>query len=281
VTERSARDLLWENLREIPAFRALIRTIEGRLLLEHGPLPRPLLDVGCGDGHFAQVFLGEVDVGIDLDLPILRQAARRGVYRGLGAASAAAMPFLDGAFRTVLANCALEHMPDLEGVLREVRRVLQPGGTFVFTVPNDVHNRNLVVGRLLNGAGLHRAAAAYRDWFRRMQHHFHMYAPEEWARRVEAHGFRVVLRRDYLSPRATALLELGHYAGWHNVVAKALFGRWVVLPWRPLFALTERLLLPRVLEDGIPGSSCVFVVAEATEKRGPSIEMSDMIPRGS
>lgn len=270
MTERSARDLLWENLREIPAFRALIRTIEGRLLLEHGPLPRPLLDIGCGDGHFAQVFLGEVDVGLDLDLPVLRQAARRGAYRGLGAASAAGMPFRDGSFRSVLANCALEHMPDLEGVLGEVRRVLAPGGTFVFTVPNDVHNRNLLVGRLLERGGLRRAAAAYRDWFRRMQRHFHMYPAEEWARRVESHGFRVVLRRDYLSPRATALLELGHYGGWHNVVAKALFGRWVVLPWRPLFAMTERVLLPCVLEDGTPGSSCIFFVAERTENFDPS-----------
>jgi len=268
VTDRSVRDLLWENLREIPAFRALIRTIEGRLLLEHGPLPRPLLDIGCGDGHFAQVFLGAVDVGIDLDLPVLRQAARRGAYRGLGAASAAGMPFRDGSFRSVLANCALEHMPDLEAVLREVRRVLAPGGTFVFTVPNDVHNRNLVVGSFLERGGLRRSAAAYREWFRRMQRHFHMYSAEDWTRRVEAHGFRVILRRDYLSPRATALLELGHYAGWHNVVAKALFGRWVVLPWRPLFVVTERVLLPRVLEDGIPGSSCTFFVAERTDEAG-------------
>lgn len=270
MTERSTRDLLWENLREIPAFRALIRTIEGRLLLEHGPLPRPLLDIGCGDGHFAQVFLGEVDVGIDFDLPVLRQSARRGAYRGLGAASAAGMPFRDGTFRSVLANCALEHMPDLEAVLGEIRRVLAPGGTFVFTVPNDVHNRNLLVGRLLERGGLRRAAAAYREWFRRMQRHFHMYPAEDWARRVESHGFRVILRRDYLSPRATALLELGHYAGWHNVVAKALFGRWVVLPWRPLFAMTERVLLPHVLEDGIPGSSCIFFVAERTEKVDPA-----------
>jgi len=268
VTDRSARDLLWENLREIPAFRALIRTIEGRLLLEHGPLPRPLLDIGCGDGHFAQVFLRAVDVGIDLDPLVLGQAAQRGVYRSLGAASAAGMPFRDGSFRSVLANCALEHMPDLEAVLREVRRVLAPGGTFVFTVPNDVHNRNLLVGRILDRAGLRRAAAAYREWFRKMQRHFHMYRAEEWSRRVEAHGFRIVLRRDYLSPRATALLELGHYAGWHNVVAKALLGRWVVLPWRPLFAMTERILMPRVLEDGIPGSSCAFFVAERTDEKG-------------
>ena len=35
------------------------------------------------------------------------------------------------------------------------------------------------------------------------------------------------------------------------------------IPWRPLYALTERILLPRVLEDGVPGSSCVFFVVEA------------------
>lgn len=265
MNRSAARELLWENLREIPAFRALIRTIEGRLLLEQGPLPRPLLDVGCGDGHFAQVVLGSVEEGLDLDVPKLRQSARRGVYRHLEAGSATALPFRDGTFRSVLANCALEHIPDLDAVLREVRRVLAPGGTFVFSVPNDVHNGNLSVARLLDRVGLRRAAATYREWFRRMQVHFHMYSPEEWARRTEAAGFRVVLRRDYLSPRATVLLELGHFAGWHNVVAKALLGRWVAVPWRPLYALTERLLLPRVLEDGVPGSSCVFIVAQAAE----------------
>lgn len=278
MNEADARDLLWKNLREIPAFRALIRAIEGRLILEQGPLPRPLLDVGCGDGHFAQVVLGSVDVGLDLDVTKLRESGRRGVYRHLGAGSATRLPYRDGAFRSVLANCALEHMPDLDAVLDEVRRVLAPGGTFVFTVPNDLHNGNLLVARLLDRVRLRRAAAAYREWFRKIQVHFHMYSPAEWARRVEARGFRVLVRRDYLSPRATVLLELGHYAGWHNVVSKALFGRWVALPWRPLFALTEKVLLPRVLEDGVPGSSCVFIVAERCGEAGR--EKEGETPRG-
>jgi hypothetical protein len=34
--------------------------------------------------------------------------------------------------------------------------------------------------------------------------------------------------------------------------------------------LTERLLLPRVLEDGVPGSSCVFLVAETAGNPPPS-----------
>ena len=264
MNRTEARELLWSNLREVPAFRALIRSIEGRLLLEQGPLPGPLLDLGCGDGHFAQVVLGSVDVGLDLDVSKLAEAAGRRAYRHLDTGSATRLPYRDGTFGSVLANCALEHIPDLHAVLREVRRVLVPGGLFVLSVPNDVHNDNLLVSRLLGGAGLRRAAAAYREGVRKIQVHHHMYAPEEWARRVEAAGFRVLLRRDYLSPRATVLLELGHYAGWHNVLAKALLGRWVAIPWRPLYALTERILLPRVLEDGVPGSSCVFLVAEAT-----------------
>lgn len=267
MNRTEARDLLWRNLREIPAFRALIRSIEGRLLLEQGPLPGPLLDLGCGDGHFAQVVLGSVDVGLDLDVSKLAEAAGRQVYRRLHAGSATRLPYRDGAFGSVLANCALEHIPDLHSVLREVRRVLVPGGLFVLSVPNDVHNDNLLVSRLLGGAGLRGAAAAYREWFRKIQVHHHMYSPGAWERELTDHGFRVRTRRGYLSPRATVLLELGHYAGWHNVLSKVLLGRWVALPWRPLYAATERVLLPRVLEDGVPGSSCVFFVAEAAEGR--------------
>lgn len=263
MNREEARDLLWRNLREIPAFRALIRSIEGRLLVEHGPLPRPLLDLGCGDGHFGQAVLGDVEVGLDLDVSKLAEAAARRSYRRLGAGSATRLPFRDGAFRAALANCVLEHIPDLDAVLAEVRRVLVPGGLFFLTVPNDVHNENLLGSRALRSLGLRSTAAAYREWFRRMQVHHHMYSADAWQERLATHGFRVRSSRAYLSPRATVLLELGHFAGWHNVVSKALLGRWVAVPWRPLYAVTERVLLPRVLEDGVPGSSCVFIVAEA------------------
>ena len=88
-----------------------------------------------------------------------------------------------------------------------------------------------------------------------------MYTAAEWTARAEAAGLRVVTSREYLSPRATAALELGHYLGWHNVVSEKLFGRWVLFPWRPLFGLTERALARLVEEDGGPGSSCIFFVA--------------------
>ncbi|WP_435018345.1 class I SAM-dependent methyltransferase [Tundrisphaera sp. TA3] len=45
------------------------------------------------------------------------------------------LTYPDGAFDLVLTSETLEHVPDLEAALREIRRVLAPGGRHVFTVP--------------------------------------------------------------------------------------------------------------------------------------------------
>ncbi|HUM69980.1 MAG TPA: hypothetical protein PLK31_14170, partial [Chloroflexota bacterium] len=58
-------DLLWRQLKTIPAFRAILRAVEARF---YGcvELPAPVLDVGCGDGHFSQMtFPGRIAAGID------------------------------------------------------------------------------------------------------------------------------------------------------------------------------------------------------------------------
>jgi SAM-dependent methyltransferase len=259
---QAEKDIFWLHRRELPAFRALIRAIEHRLLVGLGPLPAPLLDIGCGDGHFAEVTIKHAAVGIDIAHHSLLEAKRRGVYDTLDVASAWNIPYRSGTFGAVLANCAVEHMPKLDGVFSEVARVLRPGGKFVFSVPTDYHNRNLWTAQMLDRVGANGLAKRYRDWFTRVQVHFHMYPPDEWQRRIEAHGFRVAFRRGYLSPRATHYLELGHYYGAPDVVARKLTGKWVVWPWRPLFAVEEAVLAPRVAEDDVPNSSECFFVAE-------------------
>ena len=74
---KPARDFLWLNLKDLPYFRAILRAVEARFY-QGLDLPRPILDVGCGDGHFASVaFETPLDVGVDLHLPSLREAGRR------------------------------------------------------------------------------------------------------------------------------------------------------------------------------------------------------------
>ncbi len=256
-------DYVWPHLSELPAFRALIRSIEHRLLDGQKPFARPVLDVGFGDGHFAAAALrpGPLDVGIDVDRAAMPQAQRRGAYRQLVDASAAAMPFPPDYFATIISNCVIEHIPDLRATLAEMRRTLRPGGTLLLTVPTDRLEANLLIPRLLRAAGLSGLAARYRAWFRRVQVHYHLLSREQWIAALTEAGFQVVQQRGYMSARATKYFELGHYYGWPNLLARRLTGRWVIWPWRPRFFLIERLLAGFVAEAEHEDDSCFFMAA--------------------
>ena len=101
------------------------------------------LDVGCGhqivpdwagDGAEQRELAARARmfVGADLD-PSIREhdLLERGVF-----ASAANLPFRDGAFDVVSANMVVEHLDDPASVFREIRRTLAPGGKLIFHTPN-------------------------------------------------------------------------------------------------------------------------------------------------
>jgi SAM-dependent methyltransferase len=90
-----------------------------------------VLDLGCGTGHSYRELSPRVSVGVDLDPAVLTGQERETV-----AADMRSLPFADGSFASVISVQSIEHVPDPESVLREVVRVLEPGGRAVLVTPN-------------------------------------------------------------------------------------------------------------------------------------------------
>lgn len=115
------------------------------------------LDVGTGTGDFALALLAraphsETVTGVDISPGMLDVAERRAAKAGLGAryerliASVESLPFVDGAFEVAVAGFVIRNVGDIPRGLREMRRVLRPGGRAVIL---DLHTpRNPTVRRL-------------------------------------------------------------------------------------------------------------------------------------
>jgi len=101
-----------------------------------------VLEIACGTGIVTRRLAQRLPRGArltatDLNEPMLAYA--RGRNPGLAGvdwrtADAAALPFPDGTFDAVVCQFGLMFVPDKAAAAREVRRVLHPGGTFLFNV---------------------------------------------------------------------------------------------------------------------------------------------------
>lgn len=245
------KDYLHEQLKDMAPHRAILRAVECKFM-SRVSLIRPVLDVGCGDGHFASIAYDQLplDVGIDVIARDLREAAaRKDVYRAVVYASAQALPFADASFNTVVSNCVIEHIPDNGAVLCEISRVLRPGGVFATTLPSEYHPEYLLGAAIFRKIGLGRVGRAYGDFFNRISNHYHVYPPAEWRCRLEAVGLCVEQQTYYFSAAAHRRFELSHYLGVPNLIAKRLIGRWMLFDGqRRLF---ERWLRP-YYEEPLP-----------------------------
>ena len=230
MTGGASDAILRAHLREMPLHRVLIRAIEARILADVS-FPRPILDIGCGDGHFGSVlFPGGAEVGLDPGVADLAEAKGRGVYRLVTAADSGAMPFPDARFRSVVSNCVFEHIPAIEKTVAEIGRVLAPGGVFATTVIGDRFRELLTDARAWRRIGLGGLHRAYVDWFNRKAVHFHFDSPGTWRARFEAAGLEVVRWRYYMSPEATRAFHRSHYWSLPHLVSRRLTGRWVPAP---------------------------------------------------
>ena len=131
----SARQRLWQH--QTPFF-----DIAGWVLSLAGLSPGlRVLDAGCGNGEYLRALAGQpvLAAGCDLSMGMLRSAG----YRALLNADITALPLRDETFDVVLAAHMLYHVPDRPAAVRELRRVLAPGGVCIAVTNGARHLRSL------------------------------------------------------------------------------------------------------------------------------------------
>lgn len=162
-----------------------------------------ILDLGCGNGQLTQRIAktGASVRGVDASPNMVEAACSRGVAADL--AKAEELPYAETSFDAVFSNAALHWVHGQDAMMREVHRVLKPGGRFVAEMGG---HGNIAAIRVAFTAALERNGFGDREG----DVNFYP-TPEEYTRRLEAHGFNV--ERMALIPRPTPL-EKGGMSGW-------------------------------------------------------------------
>ncbi len=235
-----------------PLFLTLIRELEGELYQKHLKLLGKTMDFGCGDGFFAtQFFPRQINIGVDVDKEIEAKARRSNAYKKVIVFNGHNLPFSSNSFDTLVSNCVLEHISNLDGNLKEISRVLKPGGKFYTTVMES-HWNNFLFGRLLFGN-------LYSNWMRRKQLHHNLLTEWQWKEKFNTVGLQTTYSKVYLNRRLSRLIDIFHYLGVGNLLTYKLFGRWVLFPSLRRFFPIGRLLAWGKKDSFHPGGAIFFI----------------------
>lgn len=163
------------------------------------PVPgERVLDVGCGKGHLVRALseLGVDAVGIDLN----PNAADVAVVPRVRTMSATNLDFEDGAFDAVVSFHAIEHIPPIEEVLREISRVVKPTGKVLLVYPAEPVRGLYAIPT---------SVILHRSPFKARQVHIHKLNPALVAELAAAAGLRQLKKklRVWPSPEYASLLE--------------------------------------------------------------------------
>jgi ubiquinone/menaquinone biosynthesis C-methylase UbiE len=210
-----------------------------------------VLDVGCGQGidlaRYAMA--GAIPTGVDLTPRHVELAnahlAALGLEGSAGTADGESLPHPDAAFDRVSSNGVLHHTPDMPAALREIHRVLRPGGRATVIVYNrdslhywvhQVLTRGVLMGGLIrerNMAGVLSSGVEYSSIDARPL--VRVYSRRQLRRMMQEAGFADVEIRvrhfrasDTIPTRVLAKLtpslaaparldRIGRLAGWYVI----------------------------------------------------------------
>ena len=195
---------------------------------------RSVLEIGCGTGALLHALRerGCNAQGVELRQTFIDQA--RAWYGDLPITrvSDLRLPFADHSFDVVLSFDVFEHIADSDGHLREVRRVLRPGGSYLLQTPNKWTN---VVFETIRWKSL----TAWRE------EHCALHSLGELETRLRQHGFNTVRAYDVPVVNDFFRAKVRRYAGLPGSLALA-----VVNPDRFPLKFRTNLYVQATLPEG-------------------------------
>ena len=234
-----------------PMFMAIIRSQEAMLFQKYNKLIKlsdsegkgKILDFGCGDGFFAGLVFGKgkIDVGLDLfDNKRIEEAKKEKIYKKIILYESNTIPYPNNSFDIIISNCVLEHIFNIEKSLREVYRVLKPGGFFLTSVMADQWENNLFGSKIFG--------KTYLGYMRKIQEHHNLLSNKQWQTYFEKAGFKIQSTDGYLYKKSAFYLDLFHYLSIGSLISYKLFNKWVLFSI-PILNKIKTLFIKKVIID--------------------------------
>lgn len=221
-------NFLLNYLKEAPLSLAIERCFECEILSQQ-IFTHPVLDLGCGDGIFSYVLFDEpIDTGIDLNPKALERAKKYAMHKDLISCSAEQIPKTYESFETIFSNSTLEHIQNIENVLREVKRLLAKDGHFYVTVPTEFFERYSIFNVLLNKLGMTKLSLRYRNFYNAFWRHYHAYPIDQWREIFTQYGFKVNHFVNYCPKSIVMLEDLFTLTALPCLLVKKIFNRWFI-----------------------------------------------------
>ncbi|HSD90513.1 MAG TPA: class I SAM-dependent methyltransferase [Kofleriaceae bacterium] len=238
----------------------------------------PILDVGCGDGFWWTLRSGagagpRRDVyGIDISAREIAQARAR-IHAELSDVSRET-PFPGTKFGEVIGNCSLEHVPDIDAALANLRAAAKDDARLIMFVPTP---RWAYQGQTQSFLLKHapRVAMAVSGALNGFFQHWHLYDHKVWTRLLETHGWRVREVKGLGSARSEFLFRAFMPPAFIQFLAKSVTGFYPAKLYRylpdaaiaPLAKLVRWAVSDPVVDVSSPHAYEYLIIAEAADSK--------------